>query len=721
MTHWSDLSDADLDQHLTEELQAMADKPRLGPDWARLEFLPEVRSRLARPAALSRPRLAPVYGLIGAFGAVALLGVLLLVLFTRPPDSAAPAGTPPSSTVRSGDFTLTISADKAVYAPGEPMEVVAELVYDGEAEAVQLSGVEHLIAGFGARQLNGPLFMEADWNLPGVCHELRPGEPITRSYAKSAGWSSDDPSAGFYEQWVTDPELWLPAGRWQVDAIADFSIGDCGTAGERVRLEATIELLVEEPTASPSPARTPPSTWASLNARDFAARVRAGELRGQSVPVLGEIVGPALGPEGPCPIGELCRVGQLGGVDPPLELRTRATPTLDVVGAARAEVEGSSWGLWYQLRAPLGVHRFVLRVLDDGTVEYLGYENEEHPWALSSLATVVQPVDAALDEVVLVPGWLIGTATTSCPAGDLDSIADLPGRLCTPHAWIGPDPVRPAPFDPPHGAVQVQSGAYAEFAGANPAAAAPEPVAGLWALARRLEGSGCPDGNVPCWRWNLIAKVIYAEDGPAMPVATPAPTVAPTPRITPTPTDAPSEPVSDSQSVETSVGTFELTLEADQRVYTAGEPIDLWAELRYQGDLERVELSGYALITGASYDQVDGDLRMPSVHPVPCMPLELRRDEPYRQPGGKGLSYSADDPNADFYRDWADDPVLWLPVGTWQISVGSGFTVGAACTGEDLDLSASIVVSVVEPDASAPPGEQSVEIPLHAYVIVTVR
>jgi hypothetical protein len=173
----------------------------------------------------------------------------------------------------------------------------------------------------------------------------------------------------------------------------------------------------------------------------------------------------------------------------------------------------------------------------------------------------------------------------------------------------------------------------------------------------------------------------------------------------PTPTVAPDPPVQhiDRARAETSVGAFELTLQAGRAQYIAGETIDLWSELRYRGDIDVVELSGYALVTGVSYTQLDGPLEMLTVMPLPCGPLEMRRDEPERRPAGKGGAYSSDDPNAEFYRQWMDDPRVWLPAGVWQVSVGTGFVVGPGCSGEDVNLSASIVIRVVEPDPEPGP------------------
>jgi len=142
-----------------------------------------------------------------------------------------------------GYFGLGLTSENAEYAAGEPIEIQAELLYDGIEPTLTLSGVTTLVNGFGIEQLDGPLVMGPGWEVPCLRHEIRSAEPLVFAYVKSAGWTQDDPNAQFYQEWMQDPQLRLPAGTWLVTAYSEFAVGsDCG--GPQVTLEASIVVTV---------------------------------------------------------------------------------------------------------------------------------------------------------------------------------------------------------------------------------------------------------------------------------------------------------------------------------------------------------------------------------------------------------------------------------------------------------------------------------------------
>ncbi len=96
-----------------------------------------------------------------------------------------------------------------------------------------------------------------------VCRQtvVRRDEPISIPYTKSAAWTPDDPNAAFYQEWMNEPQLHLPAGTWTVVAEGQFSISACGgrdvSIGEKVDISVTLPAGVTpspSPTASPTPA-----------------------------------------------------------------------------------------------------------------------------------------------------------------------------------------------------------------------------------------------------------------------------------------------------------------------------------------------------------------------------------------------------------------------------------------------------------------------------------
>ena len=141
----------------------------------------------------------------------------------------------------------------------------------------------------------------------------------------------------------------------------------------------------------------------------------------------------------------------------------------------------------------------------------------------------------------------------------------------------------------------------------------------------------------------------------------------------------------------TRVGEFQLSITAGASEYGVDEPIAIEAALLY-GGVGTAELSGSGLINGFEIAQLDGSA---GVHPIwiqPCNPLELPAAQPLFVPFFKsgGIQYGP----TPFDRTWFDDPELTLPVGTWLVTVYSGFVVGDGCGGERVSLKASVVVVV---------------------------
>jgi hypothetical protein len=165
-------------------------------------------------------------------------------------------------------------------------------------------------------------------------------------------------------------------------------------------------------------------------------------------------------------------------------------------------------------------------------------------------------------EVHVVPGWLTAVGAGLARAGGPPpaSVGGLPQRWHGAPAWLLDRPVwlDPNGYTEPEDGVQVQSGAYEAFSGVRPTSTITEPVPGLWAVAPRLEGAGCPDNLVPCWQWNLVGRVAYDEaSNIAEPVATPAPTSSPT--LEPSPTRADPLPTAPTPSPQPAAVTHECS------------------------------------------------------------------------------------------------------------------------------------------------------------------
>ena len=147
----------------------------------------------------------------------------------------------------SGTFTLMLVAGASVYETDQPIDVHAELLYDGPTDTIALSGVGNLVNGFGVRQLDGPYSMGPGWNEPCIPDALQDGVPLIEPFQKSGGYSEDDPLRPFYVHYFADPEFSLPAGLWEVAAYSEFFIGTCGVDSELVQLRASTMIEVQDP------------------------------------------------------------------------------------------------------------------------------------------------------------------------------------------------------------------------------------------------------------------------------------------------------------------------------------------------------------------------------------------------------------------------------------------------------------------------------------------
>ena len=316
-------------------------------------------------------------------------------------------------------------------------------------------------------------------------------------------------------------------------------------AGLAAVAAVVLVLIVAIPGITPSstaPATREAPPVSAMDARDFAGRLAAGELNGQQVLVTARI----LPYDGPLLYGATCSVerelseqpnftctlGRLDGIDPPVY----------VDGSYAATPPGKATffpGAPYVWEAPQPPIEGVLALLVD-EFERVTFVGRDLPDRITSSLNEVSVLDlgsVALDEIRVVPAWLTGiVAPISCGPPDPGTyIADLPGRGCANPTWLAPDPM---PVDPngyriPDDWLQVQSNAYLDFA-PNPAGTngAAEPRAGLYVIAKRLEGSGCPDNAPPCWQWEIVGRITINGDGTeARPPVAPKPSAVPIRRL----------------------------------------------------------------------------------------------------------------------------------------------------------------------------------------------
>ena len=176
-------------------------------------------------------------------------GTALVLAACTPAPS--PSGVLPSTPelaagqVTEQGITLAATVDPAVVATGEEINVVAELSHE-LAEPLVVFGSGGGIVGFSVTRVedglsSGPSVSSSDC----ARHELPPGEPTIVPFAKSGGWSEDDPNAAFLRTYFSEPELTLPPGTWRIDITTSGILGE-GCTGEPFGHELALMVTVTD-------------------------------------------------------------------------------------------------------------------------------------------------------------------------------------------------------------------------------------------------------------------------------------------------------------------------------------------------------------------------------------------------------------------------------------------------------------------------------------------
>lgn len=161
-----------------------------------------------------------------------------------------------------------------------------------------------------------------------------------------------------------------------------------------------------------------------------------------------------------------------------------------------------------------------------------------------------------------------------------------------------------------------------------------------------------------------------------------------------TPTPEPTETNAPPARAEDVEGPFRLVFELPKTTWQAGEPIEGQAVLSLVG-AGSTELSGSGggLI---AFDILEvGDRRhMEAGWDSSCASHRLEAVRPIVSGIVKSGGFTAEDPDADFYRAFFADPLVRLPPGDWQITAVASFVDGRGCAGQSYLLRAPILVHV---------------------------
>jgi hypothetical protein len=158
---------------------------------------------------------------------------------------------------------------------------------------------------------------------------------------------------------------------------------------------------------------------------------------------------------------------------------------------------------------------------------------------------------------------------------------------------------------------------------------------------------------------------------------------------TPSLSSAPAAVRADSQE-----GPFRLTFELPKDTWSADENIQGLATLSLV-DGTVTDVGGSRSLFAFDFAEVGGSRHMDAAWTLECGPHHLVAGAPLTSPITKSGGFSADDPNAAFYRAFLAGPDTHLPAGDWTITAVAPFAEGSQCQGQDHTLRAGIRIHVL--------------------------
>ena len=168
---------------------------------------------------------------------------LLIALLVGACGGTTPLGTPDpaTTTTTQGKFALAFSIDRATVHPTDTVAGAATLTLltPGSATVTGSSTmVTFEFAEVGGASRDLVPFEPSDC----AVHFVASGGGVVTPIAKS-GAVVDGPNADWYRHFLADPIVHLPAGDWDITAIATFFDGR-GCAGQPYDLRTTVRVHV---------------------------------------------------------------------------------------------------------------------------------------------------------------------------------------------------------------------------------------------------------------------------------------------------------------------------------------------------------------------------------------------------------------------------------------------------------------------------------------------
>ena len=140
---------------------------------------------------------------------------------------------------------------------------------------------------------------------------------------------------------------------------------------------------------------------------------------------------------------------------------------------------------------------------------------------------------------------------------------------------------------------------------------------------------------------------------------------------------------------------FLLVLRTSRSSWVAGEPIEVFAILRYAGGQRTEYWSSGGGPIAFGLQELGGSRHMDAIRDADCRRFEMTAADPltmaYRKSGG----FDPGDENEAFYRSFFDDPVFRLPAGRWEVTADVDLYLPPGCgEGREVKLSTSLTLRV---------------------------
>lgn len=115
-----------------------------------------------------------------------------------------------------------------------------------DGDSIELGVAANGPIEFAFREIDGQREMGPAYDTVCASAVLDTARPIVRAIRKSGGYGEDQPDAEFYRDFFADPLVRLPAGDWDVSAVAEFiDDRDC-SIGTHHSMAVTIRVHITE-------------------------------------------------------------------------------------------------------------------------------------------------------------------------------------------------------------------------------------------------------------------------------------------------------------------------------------------------------------------------------------------------------------------------------------------------------------------------------------------